>query len=443
MQAAGTLVLASALAVVLHAVPHPVVAFFLVAVPLTVAAFWLAPFAVLLVLLVYFPLHLWVDAVFLTRIGGAAGALAGISKDLALVALLVVALLQGRHRLALMPGTLVAALMAFSVLLVALGLAGPSVRAAILDVRFHVEYLALIPVVGLLADTGARRRAIILVLLASAAAIAIAWLALLGWTGLGSLGYSAATTRALLGDSAVADAINVFGMYMALMCAVAIGIAAERRGHADRLIYAVLAVLLAWALLSSFSRRSVLGLMIGGVVMVLVSRRWRLALAGAAATAIVVAIASGPLLQRFSAGAADSTGGVSLREQHLRFTLSELDPVTTWIGHGVGTMGFVPMQAGVASAVDLHSYYLILLYESGVLGLGLYLLIVGAAFMQLVRAHGQAAAGSLERGVLLGSTGALTAFVLAGLLGTSNAVLPVAPVQWSLVGLALAFRVRY
>lgn len=423
--------------------PSPLLPLLLVAVPLLLLMLWNGPYLVLLGLLALYPFYMLLHSLVLIGLPPIAGtALAGM-KELALAAAFGVALMRYGERLQLLSWHLRFTLFAFAALLLILAAVAPvSKTAALLEVRYHLEYILLLPLGAMLVRDAERLRTTIGLVLIAGALLAVGWLSVIGWAGLGALSYAAATTRTIFGTNEIADAINALGTYMAFLVALLLGLLAFASNWRRRFLYSGLALLCSWALLASFSRRSIGGVVLSALCVAILGRRWRVLAWGSAAAAVVGVFASGPLINRLSISTMDSTGGVSLRLSHIRFTLEHLNPLTALIGHGVGTMGFVPFNAGVKGAIDLHGYYLVLLYETGIVGLLLYLGVACAALLALYRRSRYAEEEPFSKGVIVGAIAALVAFLAEGLLGTSNAALPVAPVLWLVVGVALVAPIK-
>lgn len=400
----------------------------------------LRPFTILFGLLVLLSLYFWVSGLLLPLMPPPSSAVLSGVKEVALLGLALLVLFRGR----ILPSGVRLALWAFAllVLLLAVVPAAPLV-ARLLQARFHIEYLLLLPICAGLAYTARRRWWLVGAILGSGTAVAVGWLSVIGWTGLSEMEYALANTDLLFGeDSDLVNAINGIGMHMALIVAFCVGLLQHVRTRALRWVVVGVLVLTGWALLTSFSRRAILATVLAAIVTAVLARRWRLLLWGGLAVAVVAAYASRSFLMRLSISGADATGGVSLRLEHLWYTVDSLGPLTTLIGHGVGTSGFVAVRAGVRGAVDLHSYYLILVYESGLIGLLSYLALAAFVLTALVRRYRSRPPTEAERGIVLGTIGALVAFFIAGLFGVTNATVPVAPIAWAFAGCSLAGGVR-
>lgn len=396
------------------------------------------PLVVLCGLLVIYAIYVWLDAAVLPLLSPIVSvAIAGL-REAGLLGLVLMAYFKGRT--GQLPGTFRLWLGAFALLVLALAVipAAPAVPS-VLSARFHLQYLLLLPISALLAGGTRGRKWVLYTVLGVGASVAGVWLSALGWAGLSGLQYQMATTQVLFGEnSEVVNAINVLGIYMAVLLCLLAGLArhASRLSHRTTLI--ALSFLIGWALLSTFSRRSILALLVGGLVIVVVSRQWRTLFWGGAMGFVVLAYSSTQLLRRLSWDAADETGGVSLRMEHLLYTVENLDPLALFVGHGIGTSGDIAVEAGIRNAVDIHNYYLLLLFEAGVFGLLLYVLVCGVAMRYMVKAYRTGGLVGMDRGLVLGTIGAFAAFLLAGLFGVTNATIPVAPIMWTLVGCSVA-----
>lgn len=396
------------------------------------------PVLVLCGLLLIYALYVWLEVVILPLLPSLVAVGIAALREAGLLGLVFMALLKGR--IDRLPGTLRLSLVAFALLVLALAVvpAAP-VLPSLLSARFHLQYLLLLPVAAMLVGRTAERGLILSVVLGVGALVAVAWLSALGWAGLGELQYGMATTQVLFGEnSEVVNAINVLGVYMTALLCLVFGLVRHASTRPQSTLYMALGVLLGWALLSTFSRRSILALIVGGVIVAVVSRQWRTLFWGGMAGFAVLAYSSTQLIRRLSWTAADETGGVSLRLEHLVYTIENLDALAIFVGHGVGTSGDVAVAAGVRNALDIHNYYLLLLFETGLFGLALYLLICGSAMYHLWRAYDMAPPSTTGRGLLLGTMGAFTAFLIAGLFGVTNATIPVAPLMWTLIGCSLS-----
>lgn len=424
-----------------------------VAPGMTLAATVLLGGAVLLVvrpdfvlagLLYLYAAYMWLVAMVLPAISPSLPGAVGVGKDLVLIALFTLAVTFRWSRIEDQTDVLLrGSFIAFVGLAVALAFVGAApLRVGILEARFHVNYILLLPIGLALGASPSSREMLVRAVCVAGAGLAIAWLSALGWASLNELQYSGATLRALLGESGGGDPINGLGLHLAVLVCLVVGVAQHDRVRNRLLIWYPLAALMTWGLLATFSRRSLLGLVLGIMVVAVMSRRWRLLSAGVVAAAVVLITASGDLVRRVSFSTLDETRGLSLRLEHLRHTVQSIDPLTFWIGHGMGTSGVVPVEAGVRGAVDIHNYYLLLFYEGGVILLLLYLFVALGALLLLARRYRSVADTWSERGVVLGTASAFFAFLAAGMYGVSNATLPIAPIMWTLVGLALAVPMR-
>lgn len=399
---------------------------------------WFQPRSVLNALLLVYALYLWLDTVVFPLLPGVVPIVASVAKELALLGLVLVALVRyGMDRII---APVRVPLIVFALLLAILILipSAPA-RPSVLSARFHIEYPLLILVGAALCYRPEHRRHALRVVLGTGAVVAVAWLSALGWAGLTELEYSMATTELLFGeDSDVVNAINVLGIYMAVLVCLALGALQHASSRGQKILLLCLTGLMVWALLGTFSRRAILAVVLGSVMMAVADRRWRLLFWSGSGGAVVLALSSTQLIRRLSWEAADETGGVSLRLSHLLYTLDSMNPLTALVGHGMGTSGDIAVTAGIPGAVDIHNYYLLLTFEAGIVGLFLYLIICWSIGRHLLRQNEALPGDRADRGLVLGTIGAFTAFLVAGLFGVTNATLPVAPVVWILVGCTMA-----
>lgn len=399
----------------------------------------LRPRAVFGVLLVLHGTYIWLLAAVFPLLPPGVSVAVGVLKELVLFALVVV-VLRYPQRLRVVPARIWILLGAFVGLisLLVLVLAAP-VGPALLEARYHLQYLLVLPVAVALGHTAKGRRVIAAVILATGAVVAVVWLSALGWVGIGELSYTTANTRVLAGGASdIGNAVNTLGLHSVLLICLSLGIIRHAPKRRVRMMMWAAVPLFAWVMLSSFSRRSMLGVAVGLLVIIGIGRYWRLLLFGIVVSVVGLSLASQDLLWRLSWSSADDLAGVSTRTLHLQYTLRHLDPLALFVGHGVGTSGVVPMEAGVPGALDLHSYYLVLVFESGFVGLALYLAIWAVALRHLVALYRSSPLEQTDRGLILGTLAAAGAFLFAGLVGTDNATLPVAPVMWALLGISLA-----
>ena len=390
----------------------------------------------LLGLLVLYPFYIPLSFLVLSRLPGILELAVSGGKD-ALLALLVVATFGlGRGRLRRVAGRVWFILSAFAALLIAQAVIAPTpLRPSLLSVRFHLTYLFMLPVAAVVLRGTHLAEQFQRVILISGAVLAVAWLSVIGWTGLSDLGFQYATIRVLASAGDMGDPINVFATYLAVILCLTLGGAGLASSRWKWLLYGA-ALLVGWALLTTFSRRAIVGAGLGVFTMAVVSGRIRLVVPIAAAGVVVLAYASRDFLLRFTR--INYSGGATTRMEHIRYTLENLDPLTIFVGHGVGTAGHVAQAAGVETAVPIHNYYFLLLFESGGIGLLLYLALCGVSFQLLYRAYRREELGWKTRGLVIGTIGALAAFLFAGLFGVGNAVLPGAPVVWASCGVGIA-----
>ena len=443
-EAVGTTVVLLGLAASMAILPRPLLPFPLLAALIVVAAVYLSrPLLPLLGLLALYPFYMVIAGFFLSSLPGGVGTALGALKEVLLLGLVALVFLVPRGEVFQRYRPLWVAMAAFYALLGVLMVLSPApLRAALASGRFHLTYPLLLPVALVIAGSQAAARQLAIVTFVAAAAAALGWLSVLGFTGLGGLAYSGATTRAIFAAGDFGDPINVLGTYMAIMVCFALGMAEEARSTRWRGVLYALAFLFGWALLSTFSRRSILGAMLGVLLIAWIGRRPRLLLASGIAGLAVVAYGSTVLLRRLSLAYAAGHEGTSARLRHFWYTIENLDPISLLTGHGVGTSGHIALAAGARDAVDVHNYYLLLLFESGMFGLGLYLLLCWLVFDRLKRGYRGRLEGSVPRGLVLSMIGVLPGFLVTGMFGIGNGVLPNAPIVWALAGCALALVAR-
>lgn len=394
------------------------------------------PQMVVMFLMVLYPIYIPLSLLVLSGTSGTVGTLISVGKDALLGLLALMTLWLGRDRLALIDRKIWISLTLLVFSIVVLAVAAPTgLRPSLLSARFHITYPLLLPVgVALFNDARLLRQQIFIVLTV-AVGLALAWLSVLGWASVGELGYQMATVRLIAEQGEMGDPINVFATYLAIALCVAVGVATTARTQRGRLLLYGLSLILAWALLATFSRRAIVGAALGILVIAIIGRSLRLAVFMTVGAVAALGYASQSLIARFRR--VDFGGGASERLEHVRYTLENLDPLSFFVGHGVGTAGHVAQVAGVESAVPIHNYYFLLLFEGGVLVLGLYLALCFFCVRELVRIGAPSSSDRKLQGAAVGTAGAFIAFLLGGMLGVGNAALPGAPILWATTGAVL------
>jgi len=129
----------------------------------------------------------------------------------------------------------------------------------------------------------------------------------------------------------------------------------------------------------------------------------------------------------------DPTQTLEGRFSQWRLELASLQVPQLLFGSGLGSTG-----SYLSRHITLHNYYLLLLKETGLVGLGLY---VGTIVSSLISAWWQfRSSDSFAKVVSAAVIVTLVAMAVGGLFDYVNTGIPVSPTVWILVGMSIAIR---
>ncbi len=196
----------------------------------------------------------------------------------------------------------------------------------------------------------------------------------------------------------------------AVVLVLVLDVAASDRSSAWRLVAVASALLLAWTIFLSDSRNAWVSTLIGvGVFLmarlVLDPQRF---VAGVAALTVVLGVLVGALVANPAARDVLVPRGTSFRPEIWSDAVGDLIRGGPWFGLGINTRNTV-----VADGIEFehpYSMYLSVAYQGGLVGLALFLLLIAAVLIVLVRNY-QEADAKLALGIL---GVALPAYLLDG-----------------------------
>jgi O-antigen ligase len=228
---------------------------------------------------------------------------------------------------------------------------------------------------------------------------------------------------------------NAFGGLVAILAALLVPQLSSRQAQLPRRLTAVMLSVMVAALLASVSRGSLVGFAAGLMLIGLVrDRRWLLAgLAAFASLAILSQTMpwSSAYIEHFASGLAGQDRATAMRFGEYRDALRLIERYP-WFGVGFGSPRDVDLYRGVSSL------YLILAETMGLVGLGAFAILLGAAGTRLLLAW-NAAPPSGHGALLLGCLASLSALATAGLVDHYAFTYPHA---FSLLWLILALGMR-
>ena len=246
---------------------------------------------------------------------------------------------------------------------------------------------------------------------------------------------------------------GTFAAYLSFVCLLALALALEMRGGA-KLLLSIVALLSAAQVVLSLTRGAWLGMGAGLLFLLVVSgRRLRhtgnvfLGLAGAA-TLIVVVLATGALgsieKQTQNITRADYVSNLErVNRWYAGWNMFVSDPVTG-VGFGTYTDNYIQYRRfplGTEQSemyMGVHSEYLKVLSETGLVGVFAAALALGAVLAVARRAISRSAGDPFVRGLAVGLTGGLITYLVHGTVNNymvyDKAAIPV----WTAVGLLAA-----
>jgi len=277
---------------------------------------------------------------------------------------------------------------------------------------------------------------------AAAIALAVLWLpqstAVSFLSALGPLGYpTGPNVLRPIADTETLRAIgtsidpNVLGGLLMMASALLVGQLFSREPLLARRILLPMAVVVVAALVLTYSR-SALGGLVVGATLVSLHRDRRLLLLFAAALIILSFLPQGNLVMgRLQSGLAFEDRAAAMRLDEYRNAINVI-AAYPWFGIGFGESPSIDLYPGVSSI------YLLLGQEMGLIGLASFLLVLGLLALEI--AIGLRAARDEEiRGMLLSLAAALIAAASAGLLDHYfvNIVFPhMVALLWLCIGMA-------
>jgi hypothetical protein len=201
---------------------------------------------------------------------------------------------------------------------------------------------------------------------------------------------------------------NVFGGTLMLALALLVVQLASPKPVWPRLVLLLLALPTVVGVLLSLSRASWLGLSVGLVLIGLLAHRRILLLAICVALALLVTPVGQDVVERFVSGLSTSDRATAFRvgEYANALVLIQRYPL---LGIGFGPSPDIDVTAGVSSV------YLLVAEQTGLLGLGAFLLALGSVWLTGLRAMSRTV-DPRHRGLLAALLASLSAALVAGLL---------------------------
>lgn len=182
-------------------------------------------------------------------------------------------------------------------------------------------------------------------------------------------------------------ASNAYGVYLVVVTLSAFYLFEDARG-AKKVFALLVAILAAIALVLTFSRRSWLALMVGMLAYSYFTK------SKTAAIPLIAALVAGILIAptffidrlRFLFSLADSStiGRFIEWRAILKEVFSQMF-VAIW-GLGLGAYGTVPIALKIPGAINSHNYYLLILGQLGIVGLAMFLALVGYSVARGIKA---------------------------------------------------------
>ncbi|MCE9615346.1 MAG: O-antigen ligase family protein [Lentisphaerae bacterium] len=248
---------------------------------------------------------------------------------------------------------------------------------------------------------------------------------------------------------------NTLGEYLALLLPTACWLAASAPGRRSRMTWIALAASMVLAILLTRSRGAIGAACVGGVATLALTahprsptrpaRFWSRRIALPATIGLVLLLAVGVMTRREGdlalhhrlQQAVDTRSAAWQQRELIWLATVRMVPGHLLSGRGLGAVArdyldqladalHSPAHAHrrpyALNVRETHNDYLQMLAETGVVGMGLWLIVLGTTLRQLGRS---ALAGSIA------------AFMVAGLVSFPLHVQPVAPLFWMLVGLGL------
>jgi hypothetical protein len=224
---------------------------------------------------------------------------------------------------------------------------------------------------------------------------------------------------------------NVFGGTLMLALALIVVQWASPRPVLPRLVLVLLAVPAGTGILLSLSRASWLGLAFGLVLLGTLRYRRIVVLAALCGVALLATPIGQDVVERFISGfsTADRATAFRVGEYANAWTLIQRYPV---LGIGFGTSPDIDVTAGVSSV------YLLVAEQTGLLGLGIYLVALGSTWLAGYRAL-RVVVDPRRQGVVAALLAAVSGALVAGLLDHyfANYAFPHAVALFWLYGAAL------
>jgi uncharacterized membrane protein len=231
---------------------------------------------------------------------------------------------------------------------------------------------------------------------------------------------------------------NGLGAFLLLGTLLAAGLALQRIATRERLVLAAVAVVLAAGIAVTFSRGAWLGLAVGLMALMALSR-WRLLIGLGAAGAAVLLALPGVFAERLAFAFSNAYLAKSASAGRLYVWRIAANRIVEnpWTGVGLGTFGGTSAFLFEWSRLWTDSFYLQLASEGGLVLLGAFLWVLLRAGKGLVAAYIDQADTYL-RGVAAGVFGGFVAVAFANLTASVWETVAVGSAFWFLVGFASA-----
>jgi hypothetical protein len=316
----------------------------------------------------------------------------------------------------------------------------PGATAAIFGAKIDFEFMLAFALAAMVATPKLVRAAIITILVSSTIvfAFSIAQVFFLPKDFLAQFGYGPTTIMPFqfLGDwtgpfrfSSTLGGPNQLGTFTLLPIALAISVSVRRRYW--WLLTIVPAGLI--SLFSTYSRGAWLGALVTAITLALIlgGRRYRAPLLAAFALLALVATAAISQLARHSGRISSYIfhTGTKSDALHLQSLTTGLDSsIAKPLGHGLGTAGPAVFHSGTGHIIE--NYYLQLSYETGFLGLGIFVVIIITLGYELARNASRNALAPAALAALAGVS--LTSVFLPAWTDSSTAL-----ILWIAAGIAL------
>lgn len=322
------------------------------------------------------------------------------------------------------------------------GLAGLDPTKSLLQLAAYWHIAIYLLVVNLVLDLKLIQR-LLLTLIGAATLAAVYGIAQHGLGGLDLFRTQEEAVILTVGDQVRASGFfshfMTFAGQMMMVSLMAVAVALWDQDRVRRAILFSCSAVMSLALLFSFTRSAWIGL--GAGLLVVASMRGRAAIAllgvGAVATVIILLLVS-PALRDRLISIGDTTSNQSNLERIRTWkTTADMIRANPWLGVGDGNyrtaMEEFRQTHGALSHSHPHNAILAQWATKGVFGLVAYLVVWFAFYRSTLRAIGRSV--GFEKGLLVGSISAVTAFHVAGLFEANFGDSEVAMMMWFVVGL--------